>query len=310
MLSGYDLSTLEDGVDYKVNQVVNSYKAQGYSLTLRQVYYQFVARDWLPERWADPKTGSVNNQRSYKNLGELINTGRIAGLIDWTAIEDRTRELTHNPHWTTPGTIIESAAYSYGIDKWSDQPVRIEVWVEKDALEGVVAKPCRENDVAFFSCRGYASQTALWDAGQRLSEYVDEDQDVIILHLGDHDPSGKDMTRDIEDRLRLFMGDNADRLEVKRIALNMDQIRLYNPPPNPAKITDSRAAGYIDEYGEESWELDALEPSVINNLIVKHIEEARDEDLWKDAVIKERSDKDLLNDAAARWGEVASFLQE
>ena len=85
----------------KVNGVVAEYQKQGYSLTLRQVYYQMVARDIIP-----------NNMRSYKNLGNLINDARLAGLIDWLAIEDRTRNLRGNSHWTKPGSVIESAAYS------------------------------------------------------------------------------------------------------------------------------------------------------------------------------------------------------
>lgn len=80
----------------------------------------------------------------------------------------------------------------------------------------------------------------------------------VILHLGDHDPSGIDMTRDISDRLELFGAD----VEVKRIALNWDQIDEFTPPPNPAKLSDSRAGAYIAEYGDESWELDALEPTL------------------------------------------------
>ena len=84
----------------------------------------------------------------------------------------------------------------------------------------------------------------------------------MIIHLGDHDPSGIDMTRDIQERLQMFGAD----VYVKRVALTMNQIGTYNPPPNPAKITDSRASKYIDEYGNESWELDALEPQVITDL--------------------------------------------
>ena len=79
----------------KVNGVVSEYQQQGYSLTLRQVYYQMVARDIIP-----------NNMRSYKNLGNLINDARLAGLIDWLAIEDRTRNLRGNSHWAKPGSVI------------------------------------------------------------------------------------------------------------------------------------------------------------------------------------------------------------
>ncbi|MEI7026179.1 hypothetical protein [Paenibacillus sp. y28] len=94
----------------QVNQIIEDYQELGYSLTLRQVYYQLVARDVIP-----------NTERSYKNLGNLIADGRIAGLIDWTAIEDRTRNLRGNAHWDTPGDIISSAALQFAYNKWSDQ---------------------------------------------------------------------------------------------------------------------------------------------------------------------------------------------
>lgn len=120
----------------KVNGVVAEYQKQGYSLTLRQVYYQMVARDIIP-----------NNMRSYKNLGNLINDARLAGLIDWLAIEDRTRNLRGNSHWSTPGSVIESAAYSYRLDHWQGQQNYVEVWVEKDALIGIVGQICGKLDV-------------------------------------------------------------------------------------------------------------------------------------------------------------------
>ena len=238
-----------------VNEVINDYKAQGYELTLRQVYYQLVARGYIP-----------NNERSYKNVGNLINDGRLAGLIDWYAITDRTRNLRGNSHWDTPSEVIASAKYSYLLDKWEGQPNYVEVWVEKDALVDVVGQACRPLDVPYFSCRGYTSQSEMWMAAQRFRRQDFREQRIII-HLGDHDPSGIDMTRDIQERLDMFGAD----VYVKRVALTMEQIDFYSPPPNPAKITDSRCDKYIAQYGHESWELDALEPKVITDLIKEQV---------------------------------------
>lgn len=178
-----------------VNEVINDYKAQGYELTLRQVYYQLVARGYIP-----------NNERSYKNVGNLINDGRLAGLIDWYAITDRTRNLRGNSHWDTPSEVIASAKYSYLLDKWEGQPNYVEVWVEKDALVDVVGQACRPLDVPYFSCRGYTSQSEMWMAAQRFRRQDFREQRIII-HLGDHDPSGIDMTRDIQERLDMFGAD-------------------------------------------------------------------------------------------------------
>ena len=280
----------------KVNKVVAEYQKQGYSLTLRQVYYQMVARDIIP-----------NNMRSYKNLGNLINDARLAGLIDWLAIEDRTRNLRGNSHWTEPGKVIESAAYSYRRDHWEGQPNYVEVWVEKDALIGIVGQICGKLDVNHFSCRGYVSQSEMWAAARRLRRRQDAGQHVVLLHLGDHDPSGKDMSRDIQERLVTF---ETYDVTFKRLALNMDQVELYNPPPNPAKLSDSRASGYIEEYGDECWELDALEPKVISDLINKNVKKYRDDTLYNAVVEREAEERRQLDDLAEHYEAVAENWEE
>lgn len=261
----------------RCNAIIAEYRRQGYSLTLRQLYYQNVARGYIP-----------NTERSYKALGDAVNTGRMCGIIDWLAIEDRTRFMRQNSHWDSPEEIIRACASQYATDKWRTQKYRPEVWIEKDALVGVIERVCRANDVPYFSCRGYTSQSEMWTAGQRMKTWAKvAHQKPYIIHLGDHDPSGIDMSRDIEERLRLFMDGLGDELEFKRIALNMDQVDQYAPPPNPAKLTDTRANDYIETYGDESWELDALSPTVIADLILDTINEIRDEDAWADAVAEE-----------------------
>lgn len=280
----------------KVNGVVAEYQKQGYSLTLRQVYYQMVARDIIP-----------NNMRSYKNLGNLINDARLAGLIDWLAIEDRTRNLRGNSHWSTPGSVIESAAYSYRLDHWQGQQNYVEVWVEKDALIGIVGQICGKLDVAHFSCRGYVSQSEMWAAARRLRRRQEAGQHVILLHLGDHDPSGKDMSRDIQECLITF---ETYGVTFKRLALNTDQVELYNPPPNPAKLTDSRATGYIEKYGDECWELDALEPSVISNVIRENVEQYRDDKLYRAVVAREAEERRQLDDFAEHYDTMLENWEE
>ena len=275
----------------RINDVIDAYKRQGFSLTLRQVYYQMVARTIIP-----------NNERSYKNLGNLISDARLAGLIDWEAIEDRTRNLKGNSHWTNPGSMIDSAAYSYRVDHWKGQKHYVEVWVEKDALVGIVGQICQQLDVNYFSCRGYVSQSEMWGAAQRLRRHREQGQSIVLLHLGDHDPSGRDMSRDIVDRLDTF---GVDAVKFRRLALNMDQIEAYNPPPNPTKLSDSRATGYIEKFGYDCWELDALEPQVISELISTNVRKHRNEKLFGQVVRQEQSEKDLLNDLAENWPNIS-----
>lgn len=250
-LRGRTLATIEIA-----NTIIEEYAEEGFDLTLRQLYYQFVARDIIP-----------NSQREYKKLGTAINNGRLAGLIDWSSIVDRTRRYLANAHWDSPVDIIRDSASRYAVDTRTTQSDYVEIWVEKDALVGVIEAVCDPLDVGYLSCRGFVSQSAMWRAAIRLRYKERAGKDTTILHLGDHDPSGLDMTRDIQDRLRMFGSD----VRVDRIALNMDQVEKYKPPPNYAKTTDSRYANYRKEYGDDSWELDALDPRIISELISKNV---------------------------------------
>lgn len=285
-----------DLIDH-ANDIIRDYMSMGYKLTLRQLYYQFVARDLLPKEWADKSTGSTNNQKSYNNLGNLISDARLAGLIDWNVLEDRTRNLRDLSHWNNPKEIAEACAQQYRVDKWDNQRIRPTVWIEKDALVGVIEDACIKYDVSFLSTRGYISQSELYEASKRFINYYRRlGQKTILIHLSDHDPSGIDMSRDLEERLRLFLSFYpSDRIiELHRIALTMDQVEQYSPPPNPAKVTDSRFASYSAKYGDESWELDALDPPVITSLIEDEILIYQDPTLWEDRVTEENEGKDKL----------------
>lgn len=136
----------------KANSIIQSYASAGFELTLRQLYYQFVARGYIE-----------NTEKSYKRIGNIISDARMAGLVSWRAIQDRTRNLQGLSHWDDPASIID-ACTTITIDLWEGQDHRIEVWVEKDALIGVVEMACNPLDVSYFSCRGYTSQSEMWAA--------------------------------------------------------------------------------------------------------------------------------------------------
>lgn len=276
------------------NEIISEYAAQGFDLTLRQLYYQFVSRDLIP-----------NTQKDYKNLGSIINDARLAGLIDWDTIVDRTREVRSLSHWNGPEEIIEAVSRQFNVDRWEGQRFRPEVWIEKDALVGVFERVCRELDVPLLSCRGYTSQSEMWGASQRMLAHRRDKQTPVVFHFGDHDPSGKDMSRDITDRLELF---TRGTLKFERLALNMDQVEQYNPPPNPAKITDSRASAYIAEFGGESWELDALEPSVLESLVRTAIEGIVDKNKMRDAEREQKKHRRTLSNIADRYSEVEELV--
>jgi len=271
----------------QANTIIAEYQRQGYMLTLRQLYYQFVSRDII-----------ANKVTEYKRLGSIINDARLAGQIDWDAIEDRTRNLKALATWDNPASIIEVAARQFKRDLWATQPRRIEVWIEKEALAGVFERVCQEMRTPFFACRGYVSQSEMHVAAKRLEDYAYHGQSPLILHFGDHDPSGIDMSRDIESRLRMF---SSEPIEVQRLALNMDQVQKYQPPPNPAKETDSRFAEYLRTYGDESWELDALDPSQLSALVTEAVQSYIDDDAWEEAEALEERQRQKLTTLSANY---------
>jgi hypothetical protein len=306
----------------EADRICLEYARQGYNLTLRGLFYQFVARDLFPEerrfrqvggnRWVRDPDGTKNAEPNYKWLGGLVNDGRLAGLIDWDHISDRTRQLTQLPTWRSPADIIDAVAAQYREDVHADQPSYLEVWVEKDALLEVTQRAANAWQVASYACKGYNSQSALWVAANRHLRMTRAGRRCHVLYLGDHDPSGLDMSRDILNRFQLFC-EHAGRSAptVHRLALNMDQIQaLPNLPPSPAKITDSRAAGYIAEFGDDSWELDALDPPTLDGIIQDAIAGLVDHDRLAAARAAAEQRRQLLVAVSRRWPEVADYVSD
>lgn len=279
--------------------IIKSNNEQGYRLSLRQLYYRMVSTIEDFE----------NTEKSYKNFGNLIRNARYAGLIDWDAIEDRTRGLYGVGHSANPASIIEKAASSFRIDKWENQEIRPEVWVEKDALSAVVERPCVRNDVNYFPCKGYGSSSEYEEAAQRFVRYLKNKQTPVIIHLGDHDPSGIDMSRDITERVAEFVSHHiGQEVELRRIALNMNQVEQYELPPDPAKTTDVRYSSYVKRFGENSYELDALEPAALDALIEQAIVSLRDAEAWEEKVAEENAHRAALAKVSEHWEKIEKMV--
>jgi hypothetical protein len=268
---------------HTMDDIIEDYSAQGFTLTVRQLYYQLVARDIVP-----------NTERSYKRITSIANDARLAGLIDWDAIEDRTRAFLRRQRWTNGAEILEAAAGSFHMDMWENQERRVFCIVEKEALVGVLERICSQFDVPVLAARGYPSCTVLREFAE--SDLNGVPQDCVILHLGDHDPSGIDMTRDLTERLQMFASDSS--FDLRRIALNMPQIEERKPPPNPAKVTDSRFADYARRFGSESWELDALPPQYLVELVQGEILKHIDDEIWQQDRERVEDIQDRIREAA------------
>lgn len=293
-------------------RIAKDYKDQDLTLTLRQLYYRFVATGL---------TGS--GQKVYKRIGSVLTAARYSGEfpIDW--IEDRGREVGHGDFTRTCNGIQDAFLDAQGITKvlpefllkrarWAGQPVHVSVWVEKQALEGVFEGICRQLGVGLFACKGYPSVSALYDWLRHAyfnvsGEHSDDDHRVthfrrysygngfdwterhegsaercVILYFGDHDPDGWEIPRSAERGLQTLMDTYglAVPLTFERIALNMDQIEKYAPPPFEAKMTSARFRGYVEEHDtHDAWELDALEPSVLRDMIKGAVENLFNDDI-------------------------------
>ena len=296
--------------------ILRAYARQGIVLTSRQLYYQLVSRDIIP-----------NAEETYKRVCSFLTDGRYAGLIDWEAIEDRGRVPTKPSEWENVKELIESAVHSYRLPRWSDQDCYVELFCEKQAMESVLKPVAHKFHIYFGVNKGYSSASTMYDLAKRVKEQIESGKKAIVLYLGDHDASGLDMVRDIRERITEFLleGDDPilskeldayndaptgcyvdvstdsivdieDKFEVIPLALNMTQIKQYNPPPNPAKMTDPRAKWYIKKYGNKSWELDALEPKVLMQIAEDGIKEYLDVDKYDAWIQREKDEKQALKD--------------
>lgn len=261
----------------QINSVISQYQSR---VSVRQIYYRLVSADLI-----------ANEDKQYREIQGLITKGRYAGLIDWDVIEDRNRDPMRPEEWASGREALSEVAGQFRIDRWNNQPFYVELWVEKAALAGVLAPISHDYHITLMVNRGYSSASAMKESADRIrarsqrSATQPHGKRPVVLYLGDHDPSGEDMVRDILDRLIEF-GCPA-WLDVRKVALNMDQIERYNPPPNPAKVTDSRAAAYIAKYGDESWEVDALPPTDLDLLVRQTVNAYIDKKAMEKAITDE-----------------------
>lgn len=269
------------------NTVISSYLAQGYRLTLRQLYYQLVSKNII-----------ANTEKEYRALSSLLSRARLAGLVDWDAIEDRVRQPWQPLEYESLEAMIEDACRTHRLPRWHGQLVYAELWVEKDALAGVLQPLAYEYHTTLMVNRGYSSQSAMKASADRINDNMERfgAQGAVIFYLGDLDPSGEDMVRDIQDRMAMFQCP----AQVIKVALTAAQVKQHKPPPNPAKLTDSRAADYVAKHGYSSWEVDALQPNTLHALIRAGFDAVIDQPMMDMVIEEEERDKQAVQDALER----------
>lgn len=218
-------------------------------LTIRALHYRLVAR------------GMINSTTHYKRVVAAMGAARKDGLIPYETFSDHERSPLGETSWEKTSldsevdkakSAIESWMSHYFKNRWENQDYYLEIWIEKKALQGVVEPVARRNDLLLFPCKGYPSLTALKEASERFWSPQANGKRNIILYLGDYDPSGEDIPRNINQSLTEEFG---IEVEVDRVFLMEDQVRELNLPPAPTKTGDSRSVNW---QGIGQVELDAI----------------------------------------------------
>lgn len=258
--------------------IVKSYD----NLTIRALHYRLVA------------IGMTNSTLHYKRVVNAMIEARWEGLLNFDDFVDHERDVegsTDAEVTDVNGSIetgkeqIKSWMTYYNKNRWENQPIYPEVFIEKKALQGVFDKPCRRQRVALCPCKGYPSLTYMYQASQRFDEAISNGKRPVILYFGDYDPSGEDIPRSIRDTLARMGTD----VEVKRIALMEQQVVEWNLPPAPIKPGDTRSGSW-DGLGQV--ELDAVEPRELERMVTKAIEDVFDEDLYEELKEAEKTEQE------------------
>ncbi len=271
------------------NRVLSEYRVH---LTVRQVYYRLIS---------PPYQLFANTATNYKSFDKVITKARERGEIDWRRIEDRARSTLGGEKkdiFRSPEEYVEwlfnLSEGNYDKSRWEGQPNYVEVWVEKDALSALFGSAVKAYRAVVFPSRGYSSFTKVMEALERFPKQ----RSITILHFSDHDPSGLDMSRDIGSRLNGYSrGYQNGGLVVKRLALDIDQVRALGLPSNPTKKADSRARDYVAQYGDECWELDAVPPDTLSQWVREAVEREIDMTAWKVAEERAMEERDTIRRA-------------
>lgn len=270
------------------NRILSEYRVR---LTVRQVYYRLIS---------PPYQLFANKATNYKSFDKVITKARKKREIDWRRIEDRARSTLGGEKnvFSSPEQYVEwlfnVSEGHYDKSRWDGQPNYVEVWVEKDALSALFGSAVKPYRTVVFPSRGYSSFTKVMEALERFPKQ----KSITILHFSDHDPSGLDMSRDIGSRLNDYSrGYQNGGLVVKRVALDIDQVRALNLPSNPTKKADSRAKDYVAQYGDECWELDAIPPDTLSQWVRDAVEREIDMTAWKVAEEKAKEERNTIRQA-------------
>jgi hypothetical protein len=253
-------------------------------ITGRGIGYQLFTRKLISSM------GRAEMQRVYR----LLKEERESGNLPWAWVVDETRSLERVPTWNDAGDFAETMVSSYRRDSWNQQPHRVEVWSEKGTIRGVIDPVLDKYAVGFRVMHGFSSATTVYDVAQS-----DDGRPLIALYVGDYDPSGLFMSEaDLPQRLKQYGGDH---VELKRIALTGEQVLPLQSFPASDKRKDPRFRWFTGRYGEQCWELDALDPRELRSCVEKHIKELIEPVAWERCESVLKQERVSIHYVVTRW---------
>jgi hypothetical protein len=253
-------------------------------MTLRQLYYRLVS------------AGALNNhQKEYNRLKVLMGRLREEGDLPRTWIVDHVRTTYKPSSWSGLGEYGDSVRECYRKDFWSSLGCHVEILVEKDAVAGTLQPVTSKYDVALRVLRGYSSISF---AGEIADEWSDIDKPINAYYLGDYDPSGMDIERDVREKIQRY--GNCE-FEWTRLAILEDDFDEFDLIPLPIKLSDKRAASFLDQHGKHCAELDALPPTELRRRVEEAILSHVDREVWARLQNIEEIEKKTMQEYVDKW---------
>jgi hypothetical protein len=265
-------------------------------MTLRQLFYQLVSAGRLS-----------NSQKEYKRLGGVMTRLREAGDVPFAWLVDHVRATLKPSSWSGLADFGDTVRQAYRKDLWAQMPCHIEVFVEKDAIAGTIQPVTREYDVALQVCRGYASLSFV---GEIAAQWSEIEKAVHAYYLGDYDPSGFDIERDLREKLSRYSGRS---FEWSRLAVSEADFDLHDLIALPVKNTDKRARAFHTQHGNRCAEVDALPPTELRHRVRQAIESHIEPTRWARLQEVERLERETLGGLVGMWtrkGNLGSFSDD
>jgi hypothetical protein len=251
-------------------------------MTARQVFYQVVSQGVIDK-----------TEQEYKQtVVRLLSNMRLDGEIPFGWIADNTRWMRKPRSYSSIEEALRSTAATYRRSLWRNQDAYVEIWLEKDALAGVVYEVTEPWDVPLMVVRGFSSLSFLYEAAQAIQA---QDKPAFLYYLGDWDPSGVHIDKNIEKRLRQFAPD-AD-ITFERVAVTREQIETMQLPTRPTKKSDSRSKGFKGN----SVEVDAIPAQTLRDLVTKYIVQHIDKHALRVMTVAEENEREILSGIAGRF---------